>query len=167
MKLYMEIINIVGYIGTIWLIISGLIILIGWLKGIWTPVWRLGNGLARRRIAVFAKGDNQESFKNLLLDSSLFNSKNVISITKKEDLGRAEKSTLYLVVWADFGEEITNILNKKRDDTALIIFAEHGKVSPDECKILDEHRNVTLVNFKGRLLNDILISLMATGYEKR
>lgn len=167
MILLKQITDIIGYIGTAWLVVSGVIILIAWLKGILVPVWRLGDGLAKRKITIFAKGDNQESFKNLLLDSNLFNNKNIRSITKSEDLGRCEDSTLYLVVWDDFGTDINDILSKKSDKTALIVFAKQNQLQSADWDVLGKHRNVTIVNFKGRLMNDILVSLMVSGYDKR
>ena len=111
MDTFKKIMDIVGYIGSAWLIISGVIIFITWAKGIFVPVWRLGNGLAKRKIAIFAKGDNVESFKNLLLDSNLFNLKNLFVVTRKGDFGRIENATLFLVNWDDFGNDIKQILN--------------------------------------------------------
>jgi len=166
MNLLKQIADVIGYVGTAWIVISGVIILIAWLKGILVPVWRLGDGLAKRKITIFAKGDNQESFKNLLLDSNLFNTKNIRSITTSEDLGRCEDSTLYLVVWDDFGNDINNILNKKNDKTSLIVFAKQNQLQPADWDALRKHRNVTIVNFKGRLMNDILVSLLVSGYDK-
>ena len=165
--MFKQIMDIVGYLGTAWLLLSGLILFIAWLRGILVPVWRLGNGLAKRKITIFAKGDNQESFKNLLLESSLFSSKNIKFVTKKEDFGTAENSTLYLVIWDDFGCEIKEILNKKTNKTALIVFAKPNQLTPENWEGLGSHHNVTVVNFKGRLLSDMLVSLMVTGYEKK
>src|SRR5680860_718819 len=167
MDFFRQIMDIVGYAGTAWLIISGTVIFIAWFKGILTPVWRLGNGLAKRKIAIFAKGDNKVSFKNLLLDSSLFNPKNIQIITKIEDFVRCESSALFLVVWDDFGNDISSILNKKSDKTALVIFSKPLQLLEKDWGVLDPHRNVTVVNFKGRLLNDMLVSLMVTGYDKK
>ena len=144
MNLLKQIADVIGYVGTAWIVISGVIILIAWLKGILVPVWRLGDGLAKRKITIFAKGDNQESFKNLLLDSNLFNTKNIRSITTSEDLGRCEDSTLYLVVWDDFGNDINNILNKKNDKTSLIVFAKQNQLQPADWDALRKHRNVTI-----------------------
>jgi len=161
-----EIMDWIGYIGSAWIIISGVLIFISWYKGILTPVWRLGDGLAHRKITIFSKGDNSESFESLLFDTKLFSEKNVQTVTKEEDFGRCEDSTLYLVVWEDFGSQIQEILKRKKDKTALIVYAGQGQLQPNDWDILGKYRNVTVVNFKGRLLNDILVSLMVTGYEK-
>lgn len=162
-----SVMDFVWYVVTAVMLVSSLLFFIAWCKGIITPVWRLGDWLARRKITIFARWDNQESFKNLLLDSSLFNLKNIRSVTKVEDLGRCEDSTLYLVVWEDFSNEIQRILNKKSDKSALIVFAKQNQLQPSDWELLGLHRNVTVVNFKWRLLNDILVSLMVSGYEKK
>lgn len=167
MDFFRQIMDIIGYAGTAWLIVSGAIIFIAWLNGILTPVWRLGNGLAKRKITIFAKGDNKESFKSLLSDSNLFKPKNIQVITKIEDFGRCESSTLFLVVWDDFGDDISSILNRKSDKTALIIFSKPSQLLEKDWSVLDQYRNVIIVNFKGRLLNDMLVSLMVTGYDKK
>src|ERR1700730_11770119 len=73
-----------------------------WLKGILPALWRLGNGFSKRKIAIFAKGDNLISLKSLLLDTEMFNTKNIIDISSNSDFGRAERATLFLVSWDDW-----------------------------------------------------------------
>lgn len=167
MTLLKQIMDIIGYIGTVWLLVSGALILFAWSKGILVPLLRLGDGLSKRKITIFSKGDNKESFESLLLDSSLFTTKNVQTITKREDFGRCEGSTLYLVIWNDFGDNLEDILSKKDDKTALIIYAQPKQLVSKDWVLLQEHRNVTVTNLKGRLLNDTLVSLMVTGYDKK
>jgi len=58
----------------------------------------------------------------------------------------------------------------KKDSTPLIVYApqNEGRIEPQE--VIDEinqHRNSVIVNFRGRLLNDILTSMITTSYEKR
>lgn len=65
---------------------------IAW-KGLF--VWyRIGKGLAKRKIAIFADTEF-EALKNLLVDSGIINSKNLLKIGRNE-IGRAESCTLYL-----------------------------------------------------------------------
>ena len=138
-----------------------------WTKGIIPALIRLGNGLSKRRIAIFAKGDHLRSLESLLLDSKLFNKKNVIDISSDSDFGRAEGATLFLIFWHDWEHQIVEILSAKKDDTALIIYAlpDLGPIPPDKLKELNRKRNVIVVNFRGRLLNDIIVSLMTTSYQ--
>ncbi len=161
--------NIVGYISTL-LIIAGVVwAVILWCSGITPALIRLGNGLAKRKIAIFAKGDNLCSLRNLLVDSDLFRKRNICDITKKDDIGRAECATVYLVFWHDWADDIEEILNKKPDECALIVYApyDQGRIPDDQMKKLDGKRHTAVTNFRGRLLNDIVTAMITTGYGKK
>jgi hypothetical protein len=160
--------TIIGLIETIILVIGIIWGIVLWGRGIFPALLRLGNGLAKRKIAIFAKGDNLVSLTNLLLDSKLFRRKNIVEITKKEDIGRAECATMYLVFWHDWADDITKILNKKPDECALIVYApyEKGRIPDDQMRNLDGKRHTAVTNFRGRLLNDIVTAMITTSYEK-
>jgi len=130
---------------------------------------RLGNGLKKRKIAIFAKGDALQSLEGLFGDSKLFNTKNIIRITGSDDFGRAEDASVFLVYWPDWQNEMARILGHKRDQTAMVVYAPqgHGFIPPETMALLEQHRNVVLANLRGRLLNDVVVSLITTGYEKK
>lgn len=168
MDTFKEILAVVGAIETI-LLLFGLMWAISlWIRGISPALLRLGNGLAKRKIAIFAKNDNLSSLKKLLIDSKLFNEKNICEITKKDDIGIAEQTTLYLVFWHDWAECIDDILRKKPDACALIVYAPRnlGPIPEEQMKNLDGHRHTAVTNFRGRLLNDIVTAMITTSYEK-
>lgn len=169
MNTFLEIIAIIGIIETILLVVGGAWAVILWFKGILPVLLRLGNGLAKRKIAVFAKNDNQSSLKKLLLDSKLFNEKNICEITKKEDIGIAEQASLFLVFWHDCKDYIDDIIRKKLDVNALIVYAPRnlGSIPEQQLNELDACRNTAVTNFRGRLLNDIVTAMITTGYAKR
>src|SRR6266849_624880 len=101
------------------LVIALLAGIYGWSRGIIPAMVRLGNGFAKRKIAILAKGDQFISLKDLLVDSKLFKAKNIIQVSSKKDFGRAEQSTLYLVFWPDWQNELNEILQSKKDGDAL------------------------------------------------
>lgn len=158
-----------GHISTIIVIVSAIYGAILWFRGIVPVLIRLGNGLARRKIAIFAKGDNLTSLETVLNDSKLFNKVNVLKIPTTRDIGIAEGATLFLVYWPDWKDEIENVIAKKADETALIVYApqDQGLIPKDTMAVLDRERNVVVNNFRGRLLNDIVVSLITTSYEKK
>jgi hypothetical protein len=139
------------------------------VKGFLPVLWRLGTSLWRRKVAIFASGDALTSLHALLEDTSLISPGNLIEISSQGELGRADRADLFLVYWPDWKGGITEILQHKRDATALIVYApqEHGFLPKEVVTQLEAHRNVVLSNFRGRLLNDILISMITTGYEKK
>lgn len=149
------ILMIVGFCYTAFLVIKGVF-----------PVWyRLGIGLSKRKIAVFAR-DEYDSLNNMLVDSNIFTK--VVQI-HKNDIKKAEKETVFLVHWKEFEDKIDDIISIKKDSTPLIIYApqEEGFIDKDVMKKINSHRNSVVVNLRGRLLNDILTSLITTSYEKR
>lgn len=149
------ILMIIGFCYTAFLVIKGVL-----------PVWyRLGIGLSKRKIAIFAK-DEYQSLSDMITASKIFTT--TIQI-HKNDIKKAEKESVYLVHWHEFQDKIDDILSIKKDTTPLIIYApqEEGFIDKDIMKKINSHRNSVVVNLRGRLLNDILTSLITTSYEKR
>src|SRR6266849_5551180 len=97
-----SILDWVGRVTALIFLVTLVLVIYGWFKGILPAVIRLGNGFSKRKIAIFAKGDNLVSLKALLLDAGLFNEKNIIDISSDNDFGRAERATLFLVFWHDW-----------------------------------------------------------------
>ena len=167
----MTAITILDWVGRVTAVIFLVTLAIGiyaWLKGILPALWRLGNGFSKRKIAIFAKGDTLISLNSLLLDTKLFNKKNIIDISSDGDFGRAERATLFLVSWDDWHQDrIEEILRAKKDNHALVVYAPKGPRSIPDAKFaeLNSKRNVMVTNFRGRLLNDIVVSLMTTSYQ--
>lgn len=131
------------------------------------PVWfRLGMGLAKRRIAILAE-DQSSALKDVLVDSHLFKAKNII-LVGKDSLKKAESATILLVHWKPFASQIDQILHIKKDSDALIIYApqKEGFINDEDLAKLTAHRHTIIVNFRGRLLNDIYTSMITTSYEK-
>lgn len=165
---FLNIITIVGIIDTVVLIYISIKALVSWFTGVSPVLYRLGFGLARRKIAIFAKGDNLKSLQGLLVDAKIFNAKNICEITDVGDIGRAEKASVYLVYWSDWSDNIKSILDKKPDSCALVIYAplDKGRIPEDQMKEMDGKRHTAVSNFRGRLLNDIVTSMITTSYEK-
>jgi len=154
-----------SYPSTVIVIILFIAGIITWIAGISPALYRLGNGLAKRKIAVFAKGDNVSSLKSLLTDSKLFKQKNIFEITSKTDIGKADDASVYLVFWNDWKDDISEILNKKPDKCPMVVYAPYsdGRIPDDQMINLDGKRHTAVTNFRGRLLNDIVTSMITTN----
>jgi hypothetical protein len=146
-------------------LIVGFFGVIAVVRGVAPVLWRLGNGLANRQIAIFAKVDNLPSLKSLLLDSKLLKNKNIIDVTAPGDIGRAKAATVYIVFWHDWADDIDAILNQKPDSCALIVYSPYDreKIPTEQMKKLDGKRHTAVTNFRGRLLNDIITSMITTS----
>ena len=165
MEIIKTILDLSGYISTVIVLVGTVAGIIVWLRGIFPALYRLGNGFAKRKIAIFAKGDNVVSLKSLLTDSKLFRQKNIFGITCKEDIGKAEEASIYLVNWHDWANDISEILNKKPDKCAMVVYAPYDKkrIPDEQMKNLDGKRHTAVTNFRGRLLNDIVTAMITTS----
>jgi hypothetical protein len=72
------------------------------------------------------------------------------------------------VYWPDWKAELIDIAQMKRDSVALVVYApqEHGPIPKDTMAAIERSRNVIVNNFRGRLLNDIIVSMITTSYER-
>lgn len=156
---------VLGGLSTLLTLIAAVYAIYLVVKGIF-PVWfRLGMGLSRRKIAVFAE-DEFKGLNSMLVDSGLFQEANVIKIDKGS-IKKAEGMTLFLLHWKSFENEIENILAMKGDSTALVVYAPQNEGFIDKAIMekINQERNSIVVNLRGRLLNDILVSMITTGYK--
>src|SRR6266498_4781702 len=153
--------SVLGDIATLISVAVFLVTLYLWVRGILRVWWRLGYGLSRRKIAIFS--DNEcDSLRSMLVDSKIFLESNIVRIDRGS-IKKAQGLTLLLVDWKSFERDIDEILGIKKDSAALVIYALPGLVKPIDMDKINRHRNTIVVNFRGRLLNDILTSMMTTG----
>lgn len=152
----LSLIAVAGLISTIYLTIAGVV-----------PVlYRLGMALSKRKIAIFAT-EKYEELKEMLVDSNIFKEKNIIKINKGE-IKKAEDISLFIVHYSSFKNEIDQIISIKKDSDSMIVYApqDAGFIEKDALNKLNSQRNTIIVNLRGRLINDILISMMTTGFKK-
>ncbi|MCK5460920.1 hypothetical protein KAI58_02955 [Candidatus Gracilibacteria bacterium] len=155
-----------GIIATIF-VLGVIYKIISWFFGITPVVFRLGIALWKREIAIFSSLELFESLKSALVDSKIFKEKNIVRIGK-ENTEKAKNKTVFLVDWETFGEDIETVFSsRKNHQTAIIIYAKPQSIPHDKMNDIANRPNTVVVNFRGRLLNDILTSLITTSYDKR
>jgi len=146
--------------------ISSLIILIAflmaWIFGIYPILKRLGIGRWKRKIGIFANDAGFEMLKNSLTDSGVFRECNIEKLIESE-IEQAKTQSLIIVEWSEFGKHIEQIYDYRSAKTVpVIIFAAPGGINPDQMKDIANRPHTVVVNFRGRLLNDVLTSLMSS-----
>lgn len=139
-----------------------------WYTGVSPALKGLGNGLAKRRIALFAKNADLDGLRQTLLRSELFRDANIINVQQPADIGSSEDASVFVVNWPDWSEQIDTILQKKKDRVPLIVYCPRtaDPIPPEIMRKIDGHRNTAVSNFRGRLLNDIVTAMITTSYEK-
>lgn len=168
MEKFLNALNWAGYISTLIVAATVLWRFYLWLRGISPALRSLGNGLSKRKIALFAKNENSASLKDALLRSNLFSEQNIFAIQQPVDIGSAEDASVFVVYWPDWASDVDEILRRKSDRTPLIVYSPRtaDQISAEDMIKIDGHRNTAISNFRGRLLNDIVSAMITTSYEK-
>jgi hypothetical protein len=164
---------IFGGISATVLIIGFLLNFIFWILGITPLLWRLGYGRWFRKIAIVANTETYNNLEKDLLDSGIFRARKIYRITDKS-LSDIKDHSLLLVDYQSFTtKNIIKILENKKSNAGMIFY--YPQYSPRyrraiPYKITDmisNSPNTIIVNFRGRLLNDIVMTLITTNYEKK
>lgn len=166
-KLIWSLINIVveitGWLIVFFAILAAIGTFIAFLRGVLKPLWRLGLGLARKKVVIVASQTSADSLFSLVSDSRVFSDKNVIKVTSREDSEDIRKGDVVLYKYSDSQFSLKDVMEKKADSAAVVVYAKPREITEQsEWDLLDEYRNVSVCNLKGRLLNDLLTLMMTT-----
>ncbi|PWE34078.1 hypothetical protein DDZ14_02650 [Maritimibacter sp. 55A14] len=169
MDTLLTIIEFLGLVGTIFSVVWVILVVYWTIRGLLPVLYRLGHGLWRRQIGIVAEGDHYRNLEELLKKSKLFNNKNIYAVRGLGELESLSKVELALINWPDCAEYIQEILNAIPVNAALIVYAppSGGRIPDEVMQSLELRRNVIVNNFRGRLMNDIVTSMITTAYEKR
>jgi hypothetical protein len=157
------VIVIVGGISFCLTALAIIAVVIGWALGISPPLIRLGLGLWRRKIAIISSVENFRGLRECLVDSKLFKESNIVNLGT-DNLEKGKKFSLLLVDWSSTKDAIEQIIAvRESDQTPLIIYAKPATIPNDMMSNIADRPNTVVVNFRGRLLNDIITSLITTA----
>lgn len=163
---------IFGGISATMIILGVVLNFIFWILGIAPLLLRLGYGRWLRKIAIVAKPEIYSNLKKDLVDSRIFREGNISSAITNQSLSDIKNHDLLLVHYQSFTEdEIKTILGNKKSNAGMIFYypefsPQDGKSIPNEIRDqISNCPNTTIVNFRGRLLNDIITTLITTSYK--
>ncbi len=166
---------ILEIIGGIFTIVSVAIILsaiVGWIIGVYPLFLRLGFGRWSRKIMIAGSDEKFNSLKSDLVATGVFRDKNISQISK-QNLAKLKDCNLVLVHYQSFSEnEIKTILSNKKAGAGFVFyfpeFCSPNHVIPKEIvDLINNEQFTTVVNMRGRLINDLLVMLLSTSYEKK
>lgn len=165
-------IDIVGVLTTVFAICLFIWAIISWCMGVFPLFLRLGFGRWKRKIAIVANDEKYSSLKSDLVDTGIFRGKNIYHI-KNDSLAKIKEATLALVHYQSFSEdEVKTILSNKKANAGFVFYFPEFTpptvvVSAAMMKAINEQQFTTIVNMRGRLVNDIVTTLLSTSYDKR
>jgi hypothetical protein len=135
------------------------------VMGVSPLVFRIGKAVWRRKIAVIGSAESYTTLYECIADSGIFKKKNVIHITTA-NIDKAKEYSVLLVDWESINSKIDQIfMARQNHNCAVIIYAKAGSIPHEKMAEIANKANTVVVNFKGRLLNDILNSLITTSFE--
>lgn len=133
---------------------------------IYSLFYHLGRNLKKRKIAIFSSRETFESLSGYLMDSNIFKQKNIVHI-EKNNIEKAKHETMYIVEWKTLGEDIDKIFGMRPSlQTPVVIYAQPGEIPREKMGEISARANTVVVNARGRLLNDVFVSMMTSGYKK-
>lgn len=163
---------IFGGLTTTALLLGFVLNFIFWSLGIWPLLWRLGVGRWTRKISVVATAEVYNQLKKDLVDSGIFRESNISQISS-QSLAEVKDRDLLLVHYQSFSEDqIKTILGNKKSRAGMVFYypifsnKKGEQIPPEIFKQISNKENTTVVNFRGRLLNDIITTLITTSYKK-
>lgn len=136
-------------------------------RNILLVLFRLGRALARRKVAIVANAECSPDIKNVLLDSDFFAEKNITEISRW-NIENLKGATLIIAHYKTVVDDLPEIIGAIKSNTdkryALIVYAptDQGLVSKEHMTLINQKRNTTLVNMRGRLLSDAFVYMMTT-----
>ncbi|MCA9358784.1 hypothetical protein KC926_01105 [Candidatus Kaiserbacteria bacterium] len=154
---------LIGWVTAFLVLCSIVAAIIAWFLGILRPLYRLGLGLSRKRITIIANSEDSESLTNLIRNSKIFSDSRIRRICSREDAEDIRISDVVLYKYSGSPFTLREVLEKKDPNASIVVYAKPMEIKdPADWLLMDEFRNVSVCNLKGRLLNDLLTLMMTT-----
>ncbi len=160
--------EIVGALTILFAFFTGLATFFGWTAGVFVVFKRLGMGRWYRKVLVIGSFAETKSLKKDLTDSGVFREKNVSEVDGRNLSDVKDASLILLDYWSLTDGQISTMLANKPRSAGLVVYSPMGKnrIPDNISERINNEPFTTIVNMRGRLVNDLLITLMSTSYDK-
>lgn len=159
--------SLVGTIGTIvsWALAIGFIFLA--VMGLVRPAYRFGKGIAWKKVFIVADSNTRQELKGDLERSGIIRKRNILEKTDGQ-ISDLTTARLIILEYGYLGEEkIQEIVSSKCSDCGVLIYAKPKEISDESMSQLNRSQHVSVVNFRGRLVNEILLLLISTSFARK
>jgi hypothetical protein len=149
-------------------ILATITVVIGCVWKLIPAAWRFGLALYGKKIYVVSDIEEYENVKSDLVDSGLIREKNIQLITDKQ-IEKARKALLLIVVYGYLNDDdFKTVVSRKRQRCGLIVYCPPGntRIEDDKMKYLNKSSFTVLCNFRGRMVNDVLLMMLSTSFKK-
>lgn len=137
------------------------------ILGLLKPIWRFGLGVAWRKVFIVAGGDSRSEIRNDLIRSGIVKERNIKMKTRGE-IGDLKGARLLILEYGYLGEEsVSDIISHKDPNCGVLVYAKPGEIPGKVMEELNLSQHVSVVNFRGRLVNEILLLLLSTSFTRK
>lgn len=160
-------VSLIGTVGTIvsWALAIGFVVLA--IMGLVRPAFRFGKGIAWKKVFIVADGNTRQELKGDLERSGIIRKKNILEKTDGQ-ISDLVGARLLVSEYGYLGEEnVDKIVSQKCSDCGVLIYAKHKEISDESMEKLNRAQHVSVVNFRGRLVNEILLLLISTSFARK
>ena len=166
-----SLLDIVGLLTTLFAVLLFFWSVACWVMGIYPLFYRLGFARWSRKITIVADDAMYSTIKSDLVDTGIFREKN-ISLVKSDSLAKIKQASLVLVHYQSLSEDqVKTLISYKKLNAGFIFyypeFTPTAKIPDDIMKLINNEQFTTVVNLRGRLMNDIVATMLSTSYDKR
>lgn len=161
--------EIIGAVTVIAAIIGGLSVFFGWSAGIFMVMKRLGLGRWYRKVLIVSDVNSGQALKEDLVGSGVFREKN-IKVIGEQNISEVKNSDLILLdYWSISPKKSLVVISNKQSSAGLVVYSpmKNERIADEVTERINDEPFTTLVNMRGRLVNDLLITLMSTSYDKK
>lgn len=166
LRLFFE---IIGIFTTMSAIVAGAITFLGWTAGISLVMKRLGLGRWYRKVTIVSNEKCGKLLEKDLRDSGVFREKNINLIGEDSVADVKEADLILLDYWSIEPDKAQRVIDNKSKHAGLVVYSPMKKerLPFKVTERINEEPFTTLVQMRGRLVNDLLITLMSTSYDKK
>lgn len=170
---FMQVIRVVfeaiGILTILAAFVTGLMTFFGWVTGVSLVMKRLGLGRWYRKVLLVGSASETKSLRKDLEDSGVFKKGNINEVDERNLADVKEASLILLDYWSLTEAQVSTVLANKQKQAGLVVYSPMGKPRiPDEISgKINNEPFTTLVNMRGRLVNDLLVTLMSTSYDQK
>lgn len=157
-----------GMVGTIvsWALAIGFVVLA--IMGLVRPAFRFGKGIAWKKVFIVADGETGKEIQCDLERSGLIKPKNILTKTKGQT-GDLNYARLVILDYEYLGnDDVLRIVSNKNPDCGILVYAKPGIIiGPRDMATLNLFQHVSIVNMRGRLVNETLLLMLSTSFTKK
>lgn len=159
--------ELIGGATTAATIITTVVIVFFAITGLLKAMWRFGIGVAWRKVFIVADADARDELQGDLMRSGIVRKRNIKTMTRGQ-ISNLKGARLIIL---DYGyleeDETVRIVSQKDSDCGVLVYAKPGTIPGEVMEKLNLSQHVSVVNFRGRLVNEVLILLLSTSFSRK